>query len=132
MNKCGKKKGITPIIATIILLLIVIAIAATAWSYIMGYWSGLTSSNIEVVSAMCANKNTTFIGVRNIGTAALNTSLMTVVSTDHTITSGAWSATTITPYQTATWNETGCKNQMCQYQITPSGGRPMPASVNCV
>jgi flagellin-like protein len=40
MTKCltAHKKGITPIIAIIILLLITIALAGAAYSYISTYW----------------------------------------------------------------------------------------------
>jgi len=64
-------KGITPIISIIILLLIVVAVSGAAYTYIMGYWSGMTGKAIEMVRAYCHNGQVS-ITVRNIGTDNIN------------------------------------------------------------
>ena len=66
-------KAITPVIATIVLLLITVAIAGSAWTYISGYWTGTTGKQIEVTDSFCVGTNQAKILVRNIGTDALNT-----------------------------------------------------------
>ncbi len=45
------RKGITPIIAVMILLLITVALAGTAWSYLSGFLSIQTSKSFEIPSA---------------------------------------------------------------------------------
>lgn len=64
------KKGISPIIAVIILLLIVVAIAGSAYTYIVGYYSGLTANAIELTSVTCSNGVVSMI-VHNMGTAVI-------------------------------------------------------------
>lgn len=67
------RKGITPIIAIIILLLIVVAIAGSAYTYIMGYYSGLTAKTVELTSVTCTAGTVTMI-VHNIGTDVIQSS----------------------------------------------------------
>ncbi len=66
-------KAITPVIATIVLLLITVAIAGAAWTYISGYWSGTTGKQIEVTDAFCVGTNQAKIIVKNIGTNPIRT-----------------------------------------------------------
>ena len=47
----GPRKAISPIIAIIVILLIVISIAGAAYSYISIYWAGTTEENLAVVDA---------------------------------------------------------------------------------
>ena len=53
------RKGITPIIAIIILLLITIALAGAAWAYLQGMFLGRVQRNFEILSgtsgAYCEN-----------------------------------------------------------------------------
>ena len=48
------KKGITPVIAIIVLLLITVALSGMAWAYFMQYYSGLTNNQIEIADAYCS------------------------------------------------------------------------------
>jgi len=66
-------KAITPVIAIIVLLLITVAIAGAAWTYISGYWSGTTGKQVEVTDAFCVGTDQAKILVKNIGTESLNT-----------------------------------------------------------
>lgn len=65
------RKGITPIVATVVLLLVVVAIAGAAYSYITGFWGGITENAIEVTSAVCTG-NTVTMYLRNVGTTVLD------------------------------------------------------------
>jgi len=65
------KKGITPIIAIIILLLITIGLAATAWTYLSGFLGTYTKSLTLVDSYCIAGINSTVI-MRNSGTEAIS------------------------------------------------------------
>ena len=73
-------KAITPVIATIVLLLITVAIAGSAWNYISGYWSGTVDKQIEVTDAFCVGTNQAKVLVRNIGTGAVSTGDITVLN----------------------------------------------------
>jgi len=72
-------KAITPVIATIVLLLITVAIAGSAWTYISGYWTGTTGKQIEVVDAFCVGTDQAKVLLKNIGTDALNTGEITIM-----------------------------------------------------
>ena len=67
------KKGITPIIAIVILLLIAVAIAGAAYTYITGYWTGLTAKAIELTSTTCNTSGIVTMNIRNFGQEIINT-----------------------------------------------------------
>jgi flagellin-like protein len=67
-----KLKGITPIIAILVMLLITIAITGSAWIYISTYYSGMTGKAIEVTSIDCTSTGVS-IYIHNIGTDTLDT-----------------------------------------------------------
>jgi flagellin-like protein len=66
------KKGITPIIAVIILLLITVALAGMAWAFLSGYFTGLTGKTIAVVDYSCVGGNTAQAIIRNSATGPIN------------------------------------------------------------
>jgi flagellin-like protein len=68
-------KGISPIIATILMLMITIALAGTAYMYISGVFTGRTAVVLSVSSADC-NSTHVNVYVKNDGT--LNSSAVTV------------------------------------------------------
>jgi flagellin-like protein len=76
------KKGITPIISTIILLLVTIALAATAYSYLSGFMTGQTANTMTIPNGglFCSGGKITLI-VRNDGTDVLRDTAITI----HTI-----------------------------------------------
>lgn len=57
------KKGISTIVASILMLMITIALAGVAYLYISGVFTGRTSAAFEIVSA-----DSSTISIRNIGT----------------------------------------------------------------
>jgi flagellin-like protein len=67
----NKQKGITPIIAILVILLITIAITGSAWIYISTYYGGITRETIEVTSADCTGSGVQ-IYMRNAGTETVN------------------------------------------------------------
>ncbi|MEM5812607.1 MAG: archaellin/type IV pilin N-terminal domain-containing protein [Candidatus Aenigmatarchaeota archaeon] len=64
------KKGITPIIAVIILLLITVALAGMAWVFMSGYFTGMTAKNIQLIDYSCAG-GTARVVFRNAGTSTI-------------------------------------------------------------
>ncbi len=87
-------KGITPIVSTIILLLIAIALAGTAYVYLSGLIGPLTSKDFMIVqgSEMCTVDTNIKMRIVNTGTAKLASS-----STDSDIKSLYIDTTALTP-----------------------------------
>ncbi len=152
-------KGISTVIATILMLMITLAIAGTAYLFINAAFTQQTQG-IEIVDAYCANRYDSMIIIRNSGTSAISfvnglcsgtgaspCGGITVVRTA----GGGGGATmklsgdkaTIDPGTTATLvdaedpvaGNTGCTISgtaiTCIYRITPSAGRRVDAIVNC-
>ncbi len=65
-----RKKGISAIIATVLLLLITIALAGTAYVYMSGMITGRTSKTISVLDASCSGTTITAV-ISNDGTSAI-------------------------------------------------------------
>lgn len=66
------RKGITPIIAIIVLLLITVALAGTAWTYLSSYMTGLTGNSYEVSDYFCTVNEDIIVIVQNFGTLPLD------------------------------------------------------------
>ena len=101
------KKGITPIISIIVLLVITIALAGAAWSFLQGYLFSQIQKTFTVTqgAAYCTN------GV--ITVQVLNTGQSQLVSADfgiHSIDGGnvAVSSVTIPPGEARTLISTNC------------------------
>ena len=133
-------KGITPIIAIIVLLLITVALAGVAWSYLQGYMGGLTSKSIEVRDYFCASGDKPIIVVANIGTDAINTADILIMGADlGSPVGGAWAmlnGTALTGSEipvsgVAKWTLTATCSGTCSYRITTAGGRTQRVSVTC-
>lgn len=129
-------KGISPVIATILMLMITIALAGTAYLYISGAFQAQTQG-IEVISADCTGNTVTF-SVRNIGTTAISslTCLQTAPSGDAVGNCQATAQTvtiSIGPGTTSTFNDTcsGSGGRSCVYRITPPVGRSVQATAFC-
>jgi flagellin-like protein len=72
-------KGITPIIAIIVLLLITVAMAGAGWTYLSGYTEGLVSKQIYIVDSFCVGGDQAKIVVKNTGTGTLRTGDVLVI-----------------------------------------------------
>ncbi len=108
------KKGITPIIAIIILLLITIGLAATAWTYLSGFMAGYTKS-LTLVDSYCTGGTTSNVILRNTGTEPISLGTgCTIPTTDHVVTCGAL---TITRTDT---DASGVTNNFDNSVVTPS------------
>jgi flagellin-like protein len=117
-----QQKGITPIIAILVILLITIAITGSAWIYISTYYSGIigtdtvSSNNIaitrEVVAGDCVNS-----------TGDIQASM-----------AASWSATQTGPGEILTFTDTNCARSVnastARYTVIASG-RVNKVQLNC-
>ncbi len=128
----ARMKGITPIISTIVLVLVMVALAGAAWSYIGGFTSAYTSKVIDlpIGSSYFDGKNVKIM-LRNIGTSAINTgscmtSGNTVTCGDITITREGSnndadirpSAASISPKGSVTITDYACESGNVRYRIS--------------
>ncbi|MCX6817974.1 MAG: hypothetical protein NTU57_03885 [Candidatus Aenigmarchaeota archaeon] len=66
------KKGITPIISVIILLLITVGLAAAAWTYMGNFFTSLTAKTIEIPTQKCINGRDVMVILHNMGTEKIS------------------------------------------------------------
>ena len=141
----NQRKGITPIIATVVLLLIAIAIAGAAYTYITGYWGGLTQKALESTSASCTSTGVV-INVRNSGTGNITLTDGGVdVAITKQVTAGSAPGTksftytpasaVLGPGQGGSLTDANCNSasnggSTCVYTIV-AGGRPTTQQVTC-
>ncbi|NOX71875.1 MAG: hypothetical protein GXO64_04235 [Candidatus Micrarchaeota archaeon] len=78
------KKGITPIISVVILLLIAAALGATAYTYFSGYMSGMIGTTFSVPSGgiYCSGGKITVIVRNDASDGTLTTSDLSIVTID--------------------------------------------------
>jgi flagellin-like protein len=124
-------KGVSTVIATVLMLVITIALAGMAYGVISGWFTSSTQG-IEVADSFCTSGTVTFV-IRNIGTAAVTSLTCTQTSpTGDTCTFIGAPAINIQPGQTQTVTEacsTGGKS--CIYRIAPPIGKTIEATVYC-
>ncbi len=121
-------KGISPIIAIIIILLITIAIAGAAYSYISIIW-GRTTEGLQLVSSDCT-AGAVSLTVRNVGTKTMATTDVTVTRTSPTGGSPALSAD-IAAGATGTIADAACgSGNMCIYKVL-AGGQAQEMYAQC-
>jgi flagellin-like protein len=145
------KKGITPIISIIVLLLITISLAGAAYFFMTNYVNTLTGQAITL-SGVCQGGTTARISVANMGSATINLGActgpnaisgdetkcgdITVVSLDGHSMDGNWSATSIatqtgTNPESAVFRDYNC-NGFCKYAFTMAGElTPVTTTVQC-
>ena len=77
-------KGISAVIATILMLMITIAMAGVAYMYISGIFTQQTGSitDIDESATSCGTANAITVYVRNSGTIVFNKNLITVSGTN--------------------------------------------------
>jgi archaeal type IV pilus assembly protein PilA len=106
-SQAKERRAISPIIATLLLILIAIAAGVVVYAYVIGFVgnsTGNTGSNLSVVSidnfcasaslGKCTSGNAFYIVVRNVGSTSVPTGTAQIYFTD--VTSGATGATTCT------------------------------------
>ncbi|RLI96264.1 MAG: hypothetical protein DRO99_04735 [Candidatus Aenigmatarchaeota archaeon] len=96
------KKGITPIISIIVLLLITVALAGVAWTYLSNYLNTQIASSFTIVpgSPTCVDvggDNQITVVVQNTGTTSLGKASFVQAQVDGTDVSGDLSDTGIDP-----------------------------------
>ena len=130
--KGGKKmKGISAIMATIILLLITIAMAATAYMFIMGYFTRRMDVMLEPVpeSMSCDISDAVYVFIRNVGTTSVPNARITVLK-DGTAITGTWDSTNLDPNTPVKFSST-CTTNVCKFQFIPSTGQGTTVSIYC-
>jgi len=144
-------KGISTVIATILMLMITIALAGTAYIYISGAFTR-EIQGIEVVDAFCTGTLIANVSFRNLGTTDITFvngdctpvtgSPATCGSISVTRTSGVGTVSfdginedaTIEPGTTAMIGDnctTAGNPVTCVYRIVPPSGRSVVATVSC-
>ena len=139
------RKGITPIIATVVLLLVVIAIAGAAYTYITGFWGSLTSRVVQLQSVTCTSAGV-IINLRNVGNANVTITDGSDVSYAKSVIAGNASASTsflytptggvLSPGASGSVMDQFCSSSVsgtkptCRYTIN-AGGTSFEAQVTC-
>jgi len=149
------KKGITPIIAVIILLLITVALAGMAWAFLQGYFGTLTTKNIIAAGGYCTAGTQANVIIKNTGTDKINISYcadagpansrscgdLTIARTDtggimDSNIPGTSGLQFLAGGQTVIFTDTACtaagSPKSCTYIFTAGSGiGPATASVDC-
>ncbi len=135
-------KGISEIIATILMLMITLAISGTAYIFISGAFTQQTQG-MEIVDAYCLDGTPDVVNLvmRNLGTITIATSGFTVTQTNPTepvppeAPNKVWTGgiTSIAPGTTSTLQDAceGSNPRSCIYRVIPPAGRSIVASVSC-
>jgi len=123
-------KGISTVIATILMLIIAIALAGTAYMYIAGVFTA-TAQGVEVVNAYC-DRGIVTITIRNIGTNTITSFDVRQTSPSDDVLTASFQGT-IEPGRTITYKDIceGEKSRSCIYRITPPVGKTVPATATC-
>lgn len=146
-------KGISTVIATILMLMITIGLAGTAYLYISGAFTQQTQG-LEVVDEFCQGGTTATITLKNSGTNAVNyingacgdggvaiatcggiNVRRTAPTADFPVGQPTGNVASIDPGTLATLTDTSCTSagitRTCVYRLTPSSGRSVTATVSC-
>lgn len=130
-------KGISTVIATLLMLLITIALAGMAYMYISGIFSRETQG-IEITDSWCDTAGTVTLKIRNLGTRAVAIGGITVSQTSPTgdVANPLTCCTAaIDPGAIGTYTDTPCAgtgSRNCVYRLTPPMGRTVETIVSCL
>jgi flagellin-like protein len=152
-----KMKGITPIISVIILLLITIGMAASAWTFMSGYFTTITKASIQA-TGLCvgtggAGPTNALVTITNMGQGVIQLGActgvgsigggtaksvicgdMTIVRTDGVANlNGKFDKTSMSAKGTVTFTDTGCTTGTeCHYSfILPGMMSPQSVIIQC-
>lgn len=125
-------KGISAVIATILILMITLALTGMAAAYIFGLF-GTAVQGIEIKDFECVEGATdkARVVIRNIGDRNNTVNVkQTAPSADTTVTTSSF---TIEPGQEYPYEDTcgGTGARFCVYRFTPTAGRSVSATVPC-
>jgi flagellin-like protein len=130
-------KGISAVIATILMLVITIALAGTAYMYISGIFTTQTQG-IEVLDAYCVSAGVVNVNLRNLGTNAISSITCSRTSptagnctegTNGIIIKDIAPGGSSGSFKIDTCTDTG--SRFCQYRLTPNTGRTITTQVSC-
>jgi flagellin-like protein len=123
------KKGITPIISVIILLLITVGLAASAWSYMGNFFQSLTAKTIEIPTQKCisgaSGATNVMIILHNMGTESIS------LTNDVTVLSNGLPLDSLTPAQTINWCNVSSKCDSSELTTVPAGGFAKAIIASC-
>ncbi|MCC6013862.1 MAG: hypothetical protein LM593_05795 [Candidatus Verstraetearchaeota archaeon] len=102
------KKGVSPVIATLLLIVIAVAAAVVTYTFVMGFVGTTTTSTppitteriiVEAVGVDTANQNVTYVYVRNVGSTTVNVTAIYLVRYDGVVVNSTsiTGGTTISP-----------------------------------
>jgi len=113
------KKGISAIIATVLLLLITIALAGSVFVYMSGMLTGKTAKTISLLDASCSGTTITIV-ISNDGTADILPSELTFL-VSNSVASPTWvTGGTIVPHNTTVLTISGSSGTNTVKVISPS------------
>lgn len=130
-------KGISTVIATLLMLVITVALAITAYGYITGLFTTQTSQNIDLADASCIAGSSYFLTVRNLDQFNnISTSNLIVRVNDAPVTTITWNPTTIQANRgvstgTITNPAGGASGTAHRIKVIGPSGRPVQLSVSC-
>jgi flagellin-like protein len=127
-------KGVSTVIATLIMLVITIGLAGMAYMYISGVFTAQTQG-IEIVDAWCSG-GTVNIRIRNIGTMSISANSISVTQTapaGDTANPATCCTNPIDAGQIQTYSEscTGTGARSCIYRFVPPAGKSVQVEVTC-
>jgi len=133
-------KGVTSTIALIVLLLITVALAGAAWTYLSLFTSSIIENTYDIRDTFCINGDTAVIMLANTGTLDLDVSDISVIDhADGTAIAGDWydtsGANVITDIpvgEMGRWQETtGACSPSCSYRVVGGSSKAQTANIKC-
>jgi hypothetical protein len=127
-------KGVSTVIATILMLVITIAMASVAYMYMSGMLT-TAQQGIQVVDHYCSGGTVTLV-IKNSGTIAVAANAITVsqtAPTGDTASPATCCAAAIDSGRTATYTDacTGTGGRNCIYRLSPPTGLTVEAYQYC-
>ena len=115
-------KGITPIISTIVLLLITVALAGSAWTYMSGFMGTYTEKSFTIPTggAYCDAGGTVHVRIVNTGTTTIAATdwISSTVAYNTNSSTIAFTTTTVSPRATAEFTTADIGDPGVSYTIT--------------
>jgi len=125
-------KGISDVIAMLLMLVVTIGLVGLAYSYIMSAFSSRTAVVLNIASARCSG-NTVTVEVRNDGTQTSGTVTVSLLSPTGS-SAGSCTINSIAPQNIGSCSITKTVSGAGYYQITitsPGVATPPPGGVYC-
>ncbi len=112
-------KGISPVIATLLLLVITLGLIGMAYGYISGIFTAKTGKSIDEItgSASCTIGGAASWTVKNIGSTAIVAGDLSLTVISGCTIDPDVSATTITTLGITTIDATGCSSGLVKYKL---------------